>query len=338
MHDHLREVFAQYPLTVRGVFVENSKDRKAVWQVFTDQGMKSLKKLPPDHGRMQFILAARKHLARGGVNFPEIVQTVDGSDFVEYDGSYYFLTEWIVGRVPDYDIPPELEAIVRALAGFHRASVGFVSPEGSSVPTELGGWPAQYRKKQQEIAEFKKLASVSPADPFSRMFLENADHFEARIEKCLELLGDGRYAAWVRQVEKEKSLCHQDFAAGNLSLSGGKIYVFDLDGLTIDLPGRDIRKLLNKVIKKRPSWDPELASRILQWYQAVNRLDRDKLHVTLIDLFFPHLFCGTANKYFLNREPEWSSEKFLAKFHMVIRAEKTKERNLVDLFRWAGEQ
>lgn len=338
MQGDLREVMARYPVTVRGVFVENSKDRKAVWQVFTDQGMKSLKKLPPDEGRMEFILAARKHLARGGVNFPEIVRTVDGAAYAEHHGSYYFLTEWILGKVPDYDVLAELEAMVRALACFHKASAGFVPPRGSTVPTELGGWPAQYRKKLQEIADFRKIAAESPGDSFTKMFLESVDHFESRIEKCLDLLAAGRYEAWVREVDRDKSLCHQDFAAGNLSLSGGKIYVFDLDGLTIDLPGRDIRKILNKVLKKRPSWDPELARLMLKWYQAVNPLDRDKLHVTLVDSLFPHLFCGTANKYFLDREPDWSSEKFLAKLHMVIRAEMTKERDLVDLFRWAEEQ
>jgi Ser/Thr protein kinase RdoA (MazF antagonist) len=47
------------------------------------------------------------------------------------------------------------------------------------------------------------------------------------------------------------TLCHQDYAAENLAIgSDGKLYVFDMDSLTVDVPIRDMWKILNKVMKK----------------------------------------------------------------------------------------
>jgi spore coat-associated protein S len=72
-------------------------------------------------------------------------------------------------------------------------------------------------------------------------------------------LSSDDYKNWVEKGRQQGVLCHQDFAAGNLLIDpSGKLYVLDTDGITIDIPARDLRKILCKVMKKNGKWDFEL--------------------------------------------------------------------------------
>jgi spore coat protein I len=47
-------------------------------------------------------------------------------------------------------------------------------------------------------------------------------------------------------------LCHQDYGKGKrLTHSRGGVYVIDLDGVTFDLPSRDLRKIIGKNSRKQ---------------------------------------------------------------------------------------
>ena len=76
-------------------------------------------------------------------------------------------------------------------------------------------------------------------------------YFYKRMQLAIAENEKSGYDRWVDADKNINCLCHQDFTAGNLILTKSKeIFVLDIDSITIDLPTRDIRKFLNKVMKK----------------------------------------------------------------------------------------
>jgi spore coat-associated protein S len=124
-------------------------------------------------------------------------------------------------------------------------------------------------------------------------------------------------------LSKKGCLCHQDFAAGNLILTPSGIYVLDTDSITIDIPARDIRKILHKVMKKSGKWDIELTKRVFDYYQSENPLAESEWFVVKMDILFPHLFIGAMNKFYYQRDKEWSTEKYLQRLKEMSSFEKS---------------
>jgi hypothetical protein len=100
------------------------------------------------------------------------------------------------------------------------------------------------------------------------------------------------------------------------------------DSLTIDLPARDIRKLLNKVMKKNGKWEPALLETVLRAYQQANPLTADEWAVLKLDLTFPHLFAGIMDKYYRQREKDWTESKYVSRLKEMIAVERSLEAAL----------
>lgn len=322
----LAMVLKQYPVKVKKVTNENYKGKKGVWFVDTEKTKVVLKKMPVSPERLQFLLAATDHLKQGGVNFPQLIKNKAGNPYTQYAGSTYCLFEAINGKTPDYENLKDLQAIMRSLATFHKASTGFSPPNGVKISNQLGTWTTKYTKQISQLTEFKhKVNAKAERNAFDKRFLTEVDEFIKLGNEALRALKSSDYSKWVNRVSKSHQLCHQDYAAGNLSLTtSNKLFVFDIDGLTIELPAQDIRKILNKVMKKQASWDLDQAVKMLKWYHAVHPLTKAEYRVLFIDMSFPHLFHGIVSKYYLSRDRNWDERKYMERLESMIRAEKTK--------------
>lgn len=320
----LNEVLGNYDFKVTSIKNETYKDKKGVWWIQTSSGMKVLKKISNSESTLKYILSAVRHLVNNGVLIPAVNKTRDGNDFVNINGTCYVLLDAVDGSNPTYSAQ-HLQIITRELARFHKASLGFVPPPGVKPKSNLGTWIEDYQYQIEDMNKFyKNELSKKTTNSIGRTVIEEFPYFYSQACKAIESLKGKEYAAWVNKVEKEGCLCHQDFAAGNLVLTAsGKLYVLDTDSISIDIPARDLRKLLNKVMKKSGKWDPELARKIFSYYQSVNPLTRDEWKVFGLDLLFPHLFIGAINKYYYQRDKEWSEEKYLDRIKEMAAFEKT---------------
>lgn len=149
-------------------------------------------------------------------------------------------------------------------------------------------------------------------------------YFYERANAAIAGLDGQEYRVWSETALKSGSLCHQDFAAGNLLINpSGSVHVIDTDSITIDIPARDLRKILNKVMKKSGKWDTGLTAGMLRSYQSVNPLTRAQWNIVKLDLMFPHLFIGAVNKYIYKRDAEWNDDKYLKRIQEMARFEKT---------------
>lgn len=323
----LEQVLECYPLKTLEIRNESYKDKKGVWWVKTDSGMKILKKISNSEETLKFILDAVRHLSENGVHLPGICKTSDGCEYARINDTCYTLTEAVEGRNPSYSSPRELDAVAAELGRFHQASRGFAPRPETKPKYHLGLWVEDYSAQLEDVNNFyKKELSLPQNNAFGKMVIKEFPSVYERAQRAVSGLGGKEYGDWVDRVREAGGLCHQDFAAGNLILApSGVLYVIDTDSITIDIPARDIRKLLNKVMKKAGSWDADLVKRILRAYQSANPLTAQEWEVVKLDLMFPHLFLGAANKYYYRRDREWSEEKYLKRISETAAFEKTLE-------------
>ena len=323
----LKFILDSYEIEVKQVTVETLKGKKAVFWVETNKGKFILKKMPVDKRRLFFLLSAIVHLRAGGVNIPQIYTTKKGDLFVEDGEKVYILMEAIKGKSPSYNVASELANIMQSMAMFHRVSKGYLPQAEVKIRSHLGIWEKHYSQLVTDLIKFKVRSLQNNQRPFEEFYLAHCDYFIEEGKTCLASLKENAYINWVAKVEQETNLCHQDFAAGNLGLVDGKLFIYDLDSLTIDLPARDLRKIINKVMKKG-QWDTKLALRMLSSYHQTNPLTSSEYSVLFIDLRFPHLFFGAVSKYFDNREGEWTLQKHLSRLKAITKTEKDKVKVL----------
>jgi spore coat-associated protein S len=323
----LNEVLSKYPYTVKSIRTESYKQKKGVWWVDTAQGMKILKKHPNSESMMLFLLAAIAHLQERGIHIPAVNKTSDGASYVKMGETCFILIDAVQGVNPNYKKLKELETLVKEMARFHAASTGFVPPEESKIRQHLGTWLEDYSAEAAKLKDFyDQERSKTEHGEFGKIILEAFPSFVKRMESTLEGLSSPAYTAWVSKIAAHGGLCHQDFAAGNILMNpDGRVYILDTDSLTIELPARDIRKLLNKVMKKNGKWDAALVHDVLRWYQQVNPLTADEWAVVKMDVNVPHLFNGIMDKYYRRREKEWTEAKYVSRLKEMIAVERSKE-------------
>lgn len=323
----LELVLSNYDIKVQSTRSETYKEKKAVWWIDTDKGLMVLKKISNSEQTLKFTISAIKHLSENGVHLPPIIKTTDGMDYTAADGACYVLGGAVKGKNPSYDSAKELEIIIKGLAGFHAASRGFKVLPDTKPKSHLGKWEEDLTAQLEDMRDFyNREVSAGGFNQLGKFIIAEFPYFYQKAISAIDSLRAGDYAAWVEKARLEGALCHQDFAAGNLILNpSGILYILDTDGITIDIPARDLRKILNKIMKKNGKWDFELAKKIFKTYQSVNPLQPSEWRVVLTDIKFPHLFLGAMNKYYYRRDKEWPEEKYFSRIKEMCAFEKTIE-------------
>ncbi|MFD0676136.1 MULTISPECIES: CotS family spore coat protein [unclassified Paenibacillus] len=327
------KVIAYYPLKAGEIYLLSYKGKKAVWSIQTDMGEVIMKKVPFDEGHIKFMIHAIDYLRDKGIHTPKVYKTSSGEGFVKVDEEYFVVFEAVYGRSPEYEHEEELKMILQGMASFHKASQGIESPIGTFPSFLLTEWKSDLQRRCERLIEWKnRRLAATDKNKFDGLFLQYVDFFLKQGEVSLAMFDHSCFDKWVEETKVNKSLCHQDYAAGNLAIGDdGHLYVFDMDSLTVDLPVRDLRKIINKVMKKLDEWDQELLLTMLQAYQTVNPLTKEQLHILVADIQFPHLFYGQVSKYYDNREEKWTLAKHIERLEDMIATDISKGKVLEDL-------
>lgn len=297
------EVLSNYDIKAENTKIVQSGGIKTVWKMDTSTGPVCLKRLRKTEEEAIFSVNAQHYLAVKGAKVPAICPTKTGNLYVNRNGEIFVLYEWLKGNSIRMD--SKREDLARAIAGiaeFHRDSAGYLPPEGCKGSSKLGRWPHYYESMKNRLINWKALAAARPNDPMCKIFTANVDFFVELAEKAGALLAASAYKEWVEEIELKGNLCHQDYGDGNALWTDAGIYVLDLDGVTYDLPARDLRKIIMKRMVKKGSWNTELINDITGWYTAVYPLTPEQLRVLYIELLFPHEFHNTAKNPFLKQK------------------------------------
>jgi spore coat protein I len=298
------KVLEQYGIQPENMVVVQSGSIKTVWKIRTAGRTLCLKRLRQTIDKALFSVNAQIYVKSNGGLVPGVISDRNRQPIVQYNDQLFVLYEWINGTDLNFGSPAELRQAVQGLARFHIASMGY-RPEGESrVSTKLGKWPEQYISMKNKLTSWKETAAHSPssvqglAHSTASTYLKSADSMINLAQQAIGRIEQSRYARISEINSGSVVLCHQDYGKGNAIALGSDIYVLDLDGVTYDLPARDLRKIIGKISENRGQWQAGTIQEILGWYAGVNPQNEDERDALFIDLLFPHWFYGLVKNQF----------------------------------------
>lgn len=327
----IAEVLAEYGIDKSAARLLVYKGKKGVWWISGDTHSRYssselvLKKVSSSEATLRFLIAGVRHLVGNGVRIPELVRTRDGLDFVKIDKTCFVLSKAVSGRKLEADRLTDIMTISAELGNFHKASSGFHCPFGAKQKNHLGTWIEEYERFLESMNTYYTAERENRSrTQTSNLIVREFPYFYDRARNVLDGLRGEEYHEWVRAAHRDGSLCHQDFSPANLILAEDGLYVLDTDSLTIDIAARDLRKLMNKLLKRSRAWDPMIADQILSAYETRLRLSIAQKKVVALDLTFPHLFLGAMDKYVYKRDKTWTEDSYYARLNEMALFERSK--------------
>ncbi|MCO1604147.1 CotS family spore coat protein [Desulfosporosinus nitroreducens] len=286
------EVIACYDMKVNVKTLITAKSDKggAIWKIETDKGPRSLKVLHRKPARSLFSVGAQDYIVKQGGRVPELKQTQNGLLYVEKGGKLWIVTDWIEPLTPANNDLEGAQALCYGLGEFHKRSKGYAPPPGSKRASRLYRWPDYYRKVISKFNWFRSVAQAYHDLPSSQLLLSTIDVFEREAHAVVSVLEQSSYAQMVAMGEEHWGLVHQDFGWSNGQLGAGGLWVIDLDGVSYDLPIRDLRKLISSTMFDLGKWDVTWIQGMINAYHSANPLDLETYEILLNDLAFPNEF------------------------------------------------
>jgi len=318
-------VSKKYPIQVILIKKYQYRTDKAVWFIKGNNKNYALKRYLLDRNQWQIMISAYNYLSKEVNNVAPLIDTLNKEPWVIYNDYIYILTNWVKGRTPDYTNSEDLLKLTQGIAQLHCAAKDYVVPEITKINKHLGNWPLMTRRKQGLLLEYKYEAEANSSETLNKLYLKYYQRFFELFEEVAEVFETKIYQQWVNKIKKEPCLCVNGFSPHNFTL-GEKdaFWLLHLDNICLDLPARDLRKLIFKTMFIKKSWSAETFSLIMQNYLEIFPLSKDELKVLLAELKTPHLFLNISTNYFLNQKPHWSIEKFRSLFIESIKFEQNK--------------
>lgn len=302
------EVLKRYGLVPESMTVIQSGAIKTVWKIKVNGRLLCLKRLRQTIDKARFSANAQIHIKNSGGLVPGIIPDTNRQPVVQYNDQLFVLYEWINGTDLNFGSPSDLKRAVQGLARFHIASRGYRPEDDARISTKLGKWPEQYGSMKNKLAVWKENALGSLSQPHYAAYAKCSDSMINLGNQAIDRLGRSKYVQLTAEGSNSIVLCHQDYGKGNAIAAGSDIYVLDLDGVTFDLPARDLRKIIGKIAENKGRWEADSISEILGWYAEVNPQNEDEREALYTDLLFPHWFYGLVKNLFQGGKPLKSAE------------------------------
>jgi len=285
---------------------------RSVYMLYTDQGVKILKKINYGIDELQYINEVTNHIRSSG--YPYIVssmETVNGQCCLEKEGGIYVMLNLVEGREADFQNPIDLAMVSKSLCKLHKASsgIGHVIDKRNN----LYKWIPQFKKRASDLIKFKEISELHELKTdFDRLYLDYADRYYEEAVKSIELLTMSAYERLCDGVSEKRNICHHDLAYHNILIDNdNNVFFVDFDNSILDLRVHDIANLIVKSIK-HCNWDMEKAENIIQNYCSVDMLGRDELQVLYGFLTFPQDFYEISRQYYMKTK-NWDEEDFISR-------------------------
>jgi spore coat protein I len=296
------EVLLKYGIVPENISVVQSGAIKTVWKIRSGKNNLCLKRLKQSYDKALFSVNAQIYIKKSGGNVPAVINDKTGNPIVQHKDQLFVLYEWIEGRDLSFSNSADLTGALQGLARFHIASKGYISTADARTSTKLGKWPEQYNSMKKRIIDWKGVSGKQPALSSHTAFSKYVNPIVALIDESLDLLSKTPYLKLVSEGSPAIVLCHQDYGKGNALLTDKGVFVLDLDGVTYDLPARDLRKIIGKAAEGKGKWDAESINSIVDRYSAVNPIQKEERKILYIDMLFPHWFFGLVKNQYQNNK------------------------------------
>ncbi len=296
--DIATNVLSKYNMTTKNIKIIQNDGLKSLWKFNHNNETLCLKRLRHTLEKATFTVNAQRHIYNKGGKVPKVHLNTLGEAITVYQEQLFVLYEWIDGRDLNFTKVRDFNRGIEGLAAFHAISLGYKSPEGARISTKLGRWPGQYTSMRNRMQKWKDVASQNPSNPSYKAYLEHIDGIIDLCNLAIEKLENSSYSQLTNKELHESTMCHQDYGSGNAIGTIDFVYIIDLDGVTYDLPARDLRKIIGKRAEKRGKWELDDIKNILAMYNKIHLLSPEVIEVLIIDMLFPHWFFGTIKNIF----------------------------------------
>lgn len=319
------EVLQQYNIVPSGLSVIQSGSIKTVWKFEYQNKAYCLKRLKQPLDKVLFSVNAQIYIKNSGGNVPGIILDKNNEPIVKFDNQLFAVYEWLDGKDLNFNDPEHLSLAIEGLAKFHIASKGYAAKEGARVSSKLGKWPNQYESMKNKLIAWKDIAGTQTS-PQHKSYLVCVDSVIDLADQAIMLIDKSLYHELTSETSNAPVLCHQDYGKGNALLTSEGVVVIDLDGVTFDLPSRDLRKIIGKISENKNCWNKRTVDDILSWYSNINKITDDEKKVLYIDLLFPHWFFGLVKNQYDKLKDIKASE-----IERITRFELSKEQIISEL-------
>lgn len=280
-----------------------------VWKIQTADGPFCLKRIHRPEKKALFSIHAQDYLANKGMRVPSIIPSKLNQLYTKHGPFLFVVYDWIEGRPFELTMQEDLEMIMKGLADFHVASIGYKPPPGIPIFTKLGRWPNHYIKRFQQMEIWKTLSATMPDDPFSQLYLAEIDAFILEAKQTHQRLLESEYTKWTDELQTSPNLCHQDYGTGNSLLDpSNQIWVIDLDTVSYDLPIRDLRKMIIPLLDTTGVWNENQFKIMINAYESVSPLTAEQKKIMFIDMLFPYELYDVIRERYVRKSPLLADE------------------------------
>ncbi|WDV44143.1 CotS family spore coat protein [Clostridiaceae bacterium M8S5] len=307
-------VLSQYNITSDNITIMQNEGIKTLWKVVTDDSKYCLKRLKQPHEKCIFTVNAQIHIYNQGGKVPKIYKNENNEPITYLTGESFVLYSFITNKTLNFKNNHHLSLALKGLAHFHKHSLGYIPPKECKISSKVGRMPSQYVSMRNRMAKWKSIALANKTST-NNTYVKHVDSIICLADEVLKLLNHSKYELLTDFENHCFPLCHQDYGSGNVLCHDNDFYVIDLDGVTYDLPTRDLRKILGKRMSKNSSLDNNFINTMLDCYTNVYPLSVDEIELLLIDMMFPHwFFADVKNIFKKNKNVEPSKINNTARF------------------------
>lgn len=288
--------------------------------LYTDSGIKMLKKIKRDDAKVQFAASAYQYLEdRGFRNMSKINKTLSGSYSIVYNKSKYIVQDYVIGKVIEIKTPEAAAKVAETLAMLHKAGENFVPPQGGHARVDWGKWMDKYKANSINIKKYYKgLQDKKALTRFDRLYERYAEDYYEKMFNAYLVLRNFGYLEKVQQSMKQNQLIHSEYRRHSLlSNDLGEVFVTNLENCAYDIREADIATMLESFTGKNKA---ELVRAALKAYSSIIKLDRRSIKVIQAFVLEPKRFYKVIERYY-GRKKNFTEAELVYKLERAIKKE-----------------
>jgi spore coat protein I len=291
--------------------------------IYTDSGIKLLKKVKRDDAKIQFAASAYQHLSdRGFCKTSKINRTLSGSYSFKYNNSRYIVQNYVRGKVVEIKTPEAAAKAAEALALLHKAGENFVPAQGSHARVDWGKWMDKFKANSINMKKYSKdLQDKKVLTRFDKLYEKYAIEYYEKMFNAYLILRNFGYLEKVQQSMKQNQLIHSEYRRHSLlSDDDGDIFVTNLENCAYDIREADIATMLESFTGNNKA---DLARAALKAYSAIIKLDRRSIKVIQAFVLQPKRFFKVIERYY-GRKKNFTEAELVNKLERAIKKETRK--------------
>lgn len=281
-----------------------------------------------------FILSAMKHLQNNGFDkIPLILKNNSGSEFININNEFAYLTEWVPSRVSNYDNPLELSKIASKLGELHKCSKGFKVTRDMKPRVGWGNWIKVFSTRCDEILDFKnRISQKAYKSEFDYIYLNAIESELKSGYRAIEEIKSSNYYDLMMKEITGCGFCHHDYAHHNVLIDAeNNINIIDFDYCMLDSHLHDLSSLLIRAMKY-DKWESNKADLIIDNYKKEFNVENEERNLMKGFIRFPQSFWQIGLQYYWEQQP-WGDEFFINKINKYLEDKVERELFINDYFK-----